>query len=211
MAEQSLTESAVPAGFDLVLPPGWDKISLREELMNDSILAVIDRSINQLPEDLPIDDVSRVRMELFKQLRKAARKAARANGLVLYLPVERVRNTVLPASFVVSEPISAKGDGIESGQVLEALAVESENSELVDIDGSTATRMEKVVPPPDNSGMILASRRVEYVLPLPGSPSARWLAVTFSTVGDGNPKSEYSDALVDLFDAVMMTFRWSYA
>lgn len=210
MAEQSLADSPVPVGFNLVLPPGWDKIDLHEESMNDSILTVVDRSINQLPEDLPKDDVSKVRMELFKQLRKAARKAAKANGLILYLPVERVRNTVLPASFVVSESIPFTGAGIDAGQVLGMLAAESESSEVVDVDGSPGTRMERIVPPPDNSEMTLASRRVEYVLPLPGSTSPRWLAVTFSTVGDGNPRSEYSSALVDLFDAVMMTFRWSY-
>ncbi|MGI5368145.1 hypothetical protein [Streptomyces iakyrus] len=210
MVDQAVTESSVPVGFNLVLPPGWDKINLSEESMNDSILAVVDRSIAQLPEGLPKDDVSKVRMELFKQLRKAARKAARANGLSLYLPVERVRNTVLPASFVVSEPISAKGEGFESGQVLGALAADSANSEVVDIDGSLTTRLERVVPPPANSEMTLASRRVEYVLPLPGSSYPRWLAITFSTVGDGDPESEYSSALVDLFDAVMMTFRWSY-
>ncbi|MFJ8901759.1 hypothetical protein [Streptomyces sp. NPDC102370] len=211
MTEQSLTRSPVPTGFNLVLPPGWGKVDLHEEVVNESILTLVDRSIDQLPKDLPRDDVSKVRMELFKQLRKAARKASRANGMVLYLPVERVRGSVVPASFVVSEPINATGAGFHSNQVVNGVAAARGESETVTVDGSTATRIERIVPPPEKSEIEFSSRRVEYILPLPGSPFPRWLAVTFSTVGDGKPDSEYSSALVDLFDAVMMTFRWSYA
>ncbi|MFI8206088.1 hypothetical protein [Streptomyces sp. NPDC085937] len=211
MTEQSLTRSAVPTGFNLVLPPGWGKVDLHEEVVNDSILALVDRSIDQLPKDLPRDDVSKVRMELFKQLRKAARKASRANGMMLYLPVERVRGSVVPASFVVSEPINATGAGFHSNQVINGVVAERGGSETVTVDGSAATRVERVVQPPEGSEIEFPSRRVEYILPLPGSPFPRWLAVTFSTVGDGKPNSDYSSALVDLFDAVMMTFRWSYA
>ncbi|MFI9728021.1 MULTISPECIES: hypothetical protein [unclassified Streptomyces] len=210
MTEQSLTRSPVPTGFNLVLPPGWGKVDLHEEVVNESILTLVDRSIDQLPKDLPRDDVSKVRMELFKQLRKAARKASRANGMVLYLPVERVRGSVVPASFVVSEPINATGAGFHSNQVVNGVAAARGESETVTVDGSTATRIERIVPPPEKSEIEFSSRRVEYILPLPGSPFPRWLAVTFSTVGDGKPDSEYSSALVDLFDAVMMTFRWSY-
>jgi hypothetical protein len=179
--------------------------------MNDSILALVDRSISQVSDDVPKDAVSKIRMDLFKHLRKAARKAARANGLVLYLPVERVRETVVPASFVVSEQIPAQGAGFDSGQVLGALSAERGDSEEVELDGSPGIRMERVVAPSEGSEVPYSSRRVEYLVSLPNSPLPRWLAITFGTVGDGNPDSEYSAALVDLFDAVMMTFRWSYA
>ncbi|MFJ8188217.1 hypothetical protein ACIQ8D_00225 [Streptomyces sp. NPDC096094] len=181
--------------------------------MDDSILAVVDRSIGQLPDDLPKDDISKVRMELFKQLRKAARKAARANGLILYLPTERVHDTVIPASFVVTEPTPVTGDvgsGIQTDHIFAALAADSGISEAVDVDGSSGIRMERVVPPQEGSEIPFSSRRVEYVLSVPGRPLPRWLAITFSTVGDGKPDSDYSSALVELFDAMMMTFRWSY-
>ncbi|MBU5943758.1 hypothetical protein ACPCSL_27115 [Streptomyces griseoincarnatus] len=210
MTEQSLKRSLVSTGFNLVLPPGWGKIDLNEEVVNDSVLALVDRSIDQLPEDLPRDDVSKVRMELFKQLRKAARKASRANGMMLYLPVERVRGSVIPASFVVSEPITAIGAGFHPDQVLKGVAAERGESEAVTVDGSAGTRVERIVPPPEGSEIEFPSRRVEYILPLPGSPFPSWLAITFSTIGDGKPDSEYSSALVNLFDAVMTTFRWSY-
>ncbi|MFI1961747.1 hypothetical protein ACH46L_31235 [Streptomyces althioticus] len=210
MTEQNLAPSPEPTGFNLVLPPGWGKIDLHDEVVNDSILNLVDSSIGQLPENIPRDDVSKVRMELFRELRKAARKASRANGMMLYLPVERVHGSVVPASFVVSEPITATGAGFTSNQVLNGVAAERGESETVTVDGVTGTRIERIVPPTERSEFEFPSRRVEYIIPLPGSPLPSWLAITFSTVGDGNPESEYSAALVDLFDAVMMTFRWSY-
>ncbi|MEU3891027.1 hypothetical protein [Streptomyces sp. NPDC029041] len=178
--------------------------------MSDSILRVVDNSIGQLPDDLPKDDVSKLRMELFRRLKKAARKAAKANGLLLYLPVQRVRSTLAPASFVISQ-VSGEGIGIQSNEVLGALAADRGNSEPVDVDGSQGTRIERVVPPAEDAEGSFSSRRIEYVLPLPDSPLPRWLTVTFSTVGDGDPDSDFTSALVDLFDAVMTTFRWSYA
>ncbi|MFF7310284.1 hypothetical protein [Streptomyces sp. NPDC008137] len=209
MTESNTKDFLVPMGFNLIAPPGWDKIDLRDESMNDTILRIVDNSIGNLPSDLPKDDISKLRMEMFKRLKKAARKAARANGLLLYLPVERVRSTLAPASFVISQ-VAGKGVSLQSNEVLSMVASNRGSSESVDIDGSHGTRLERVVPPLDDSEMNFPSRRIEYVLPLPGSSLPRWLTVTFSTVGDGNPDSEFTSALVDLFDAVMTTFRWSY-
>ena len=37
----------------------------------------------------------------------------------------------------------------------------------------------------------------------------RWVTVGFSTLADGDPKGAFADVLVELFDAVMTTFRWT--
>jgi hypothetical protein len=55
--------------------------------------------------------------------------------------------------------------------------------------------------------MEAGSRRVDYVLPVPGQPG-RWLIVTFATPGDGDPDGEFAGLLVNLFDSIMLTFRW---
>ena len=52
-----------------------------------------------------------------------------------------------------------------------------------------------------------ASRRVEYTVAVPGT-GERWLIVVFSTLGDGDPAGGFADLLVELFDAMMTTFRW---
>ena len=53
------------------------------------------------------------------------------------------------------------------------------------------------------------SRRITYLIPAPGVP--HWVSVTFSTVGDGDPASEFTEVLIGLFDAIMTTFRWTEA
>jgi hypothetical protein len=50
---------------------------------------------------------------------------------------------------------------------------------------------------------------VDYTFPIPGD-SRRWLAVTFSTPGAGDPGDQVAEALVELFDAIMTTFRWRH-
>ncbi|MDT9701757.1 hypothetical protein [Streptomyces sp. P17] len=157
--------------------------------MSDEILKIVDRSIAQLPDDLPKDDVSKVRMELFKQLKKAARRAGKAHGLLLYLPIERIHGTVIPASFIVSEPIPASGPGAQTDQILAMLAADRGDSESVEIDGSAGLRFDRIVPPTDDAADDPVSRRIEYVLPVPGSAIPRWLAITF----DGVPPSGVAD------------------
>jgi hypothetical protein len=53
----------------------------------------------------------------------------------------------------------------------------------------------------------LASRRVDYVIPVPMDPN-RWVILSFSTVGAGDPEDEIAEATTELFDAIMTTFRW---
>ncbi|GGR11696.1 hypothetical protein [Streptomyces griseomycini] len=209
MTEVNLKNS--PTGYNLVPPPGWEQIELQSDSLNETLLGIVDRSMNELPHDLPKDDITRVRMELFKQLKKGARKAARGNGHMLYMPVERVQGTFIPASFVISKPLDGPGSSALTQEVMGAVAGDRGDSEPVEVDGARGIRIEYVAPPQEDIEAQFASRRVEYVLPVPGSPTPRWLTINFSAVGDGNPDSEFSDALVSLFDAVMTTFRWSYA
>ncbi|MGH3816471.1 MAG: hypothetical protein ACRDRE_01680, partial [Pseudonocardiaceae bacterium] len=56
-------------------------------------------------------------------------------------------------------------------------------------------------------GVEHASRRVDYLLPVPADPD-RWVIVSFSTLGAGDPTDDFAQLLVELFDAIMTTFRW---
>ena len=56
------------------------------------------------------------------------------------------------------------------------------------------------------------SLRVEYTVPVPRPASGgtgRWMVITFSTLGDGDPSGEYAATLACLFDAIMSTLRWT--
>ena len=78
-----------------------------------------------------------------------------------------------------------------------------------EVDGAMAVRRERVEPAAADRGAGMASRRVDYFLAVPGDP-ARWFVAAFSTVGAGDPRDDLADALVDWFDALMTTFRWSW-
>lgn len=76
------------------------------------------------------------------------------------------------------------------------------------VDGSRGARIESTGPAETAPGIHTSSRRVDYVLPVPGHPG-RWLIVTFATPGDGDPGGEFAGLLVRLFDSIMLTFRWT--
>jgi hypothetical protein len=48
---------------------------------------------------------------------------------------------------------------------------------------------------------------VDYEVQVPNDPQ-RWLTVSFSTPGGGEPADQVADALVELFDAMISTFEW---
>ena len=78
-----------------------------------------------------------------------------------------------------------------------------------EVDGALTVRRERVVPADPAGGVELASRRVEYLVAVPTDPG-QWLVVAFSTIGAGDPRDDLADALVEWFDALMTTFRWSW-
>ncbi|MEU6906716.1 hypothetical protein ABZ935_15420 [Streptomyces coeruleorubidus] len=185
-------------------------IPLREGT-NEAIKRIVDNSVDELPDDIPRDDLTRARMELIKRLKRVARQARETRAMDLHLPVERVDGMALPASFIVSEPLTAPAVGLDSGLILSSLRPDASQSEEVTIDGAAGFRVDGVAQPDADRDIEFASRRVEYILQIPNSAPPKWLTVSFSTIADGRPDSELSDILADLFDAVMTTFRWSHA
>ena len=82
--------------------------------------------------------------------------------------------------------------------------------ELRALDGAPASRVERAAAPRGNDDR--PSLRVEYTVPVPRPASGstqRWMVITFSTLGDGDPSGEYAATLTDLFDAIMSTLRWT--
>ncbi|PIB12086.1 hypothetical protein B1C81_02595 [Streptomyces sp. HG99] len=177
---------------------------------DDAVRRIVDRSVDHLSEEIPKDDVIKARLELIKRLNKAVQQARKAGGLTLYLPVERIHGTLVAASIVVSEALSGPGVNVAGDDVVAQLLADGAGSEPVTVDGADGVRMDKVVAADAEREVEHASRRIDYALPVPGSPVAQSVTVCFSTIADGDPRSEFADVLVELFDAVMTTFRWSY-
>ncbi|MFI9616061.1 hypothetical protein ACIHCM_31010 [Streptomyces sp. NPDC052023] len=210
MSEAMEAEAVVPIGYTIVPPPGWDRIPLRDGT-SQAIKRIADGSMLEIPDDIPRDHLTKARMELIKRLKRVARQARDARALDLYLPVERINGLALPASFVVSEPFPTLTLEVDSPIVLSSLRPDASQSDSVIMDGAAGFRIDGVAQADSDKDVEFPSRRVEYILNVPNSAPPKWLTISFSTIADGQPDGEFAAILVDLFDAVMTTFRWSHS
>ncbi|MET8456308.1 hypothetical protein [Streptomyces parvulus] len=201
-----------PNGFNLVPPPGWDVIPLHmgtKEAMDH----IVRKAVAQLPVGFPKDDIPKARLKLTQEMKKVVRRARAKGGMTLYLPTERVHGVALPVSIVASEPIEIPRVRSDSGPeaVLAALASVTPGAETRALDDTAALRSERDVPADPAQGVDVAHRRVEYFVPVPDSTPDQYLTFSFSALIAPGSDLAFYDTLVELFDAVMGTFRWSYA
>ncbi|WP_229703620.1 hypothetical protein [Streptomyces albiflavescens] len=167
--------------------------------------------MSQLPAGFPKDDIPKARLQLTKELKQTVRQARNSDGLTLYLPVERMHGMLIPASFVASEPLGAPAGNIEPEAVLIDLARDAEEASARELDGTAAVRILQKLPADPDKGVEVPSWRVQYTVPITHSVPAQWLTFSFSTLTTPDMDIEFTETLVELFDAVMTTFRWSYA
>ncbi|WP_258314690.1 hypothetical protein [Streptomyces sp. Act143] len=113
---------------------------------------------------------------------------------------------------MASEPIEiprVRPSGPETA--LASLASEIPGAETRELDDTAALRSEREVPTDAAQGVDVAHRRVEYFVTVPNSRPDQHLAFSFSPLIAPGSDPVFYDTLVELFDAVMDTFRWSYA
>ncbi|MET9351684.1 hypothetical protein ABZY14_01500 [Streptomyces sp. NPDC006617] len=213
-------EVTAPRGYEIVLPPGWVRIPLREGTKK-ALERLLFSHMGQVPEGIPRDDAMRFRLDMRRQLERQARAARRNGGLDLYLPVLPRGGIFLMASFIVAELPIGQAHVIPRHAVITELAnegVPDGTAKQVDVAGAPALRRayglsleEEELGSASEAVQqgALPTRRVDYVIPVPDDPG-RWISINFSTPGDGDIDSEFTGVLVDLFDAVVGTFKWSY-
>lgn len=218
--QSSLVEVTAPRGYELVLPPGWVRIPLREGT-KEALERILFSHMEQVPEGIPRDDAMRFRLDMRRRLERQARAARRNGGLDLYLPVLPRGGIFLMASFIVAELPIGQAHVVPQQAVITELANEDipdGTAKQVDVAGAPALRRaygssleEEELSPASEAVQqdTLPTRRVDYVIPVPDDPG-RWISINFSTPGDGDIDSEFTDVLVELFDAVVSTFKWSY-
>lgn len=217
-----MVESAsAPTGYYLLLPSDWVQVPLRKGETEDVVRSVVASAFARVPADVPRDKLTPLRLELERRLRAAVAEARKANALELYLPMRLAGDVNLGASFIISEallPARARSDGAAgkaSAPAEIALQLLSEDTAANmdvssgEVDGALAVRRERVAPAVADRGAEMASRRVDYFVSVPGDPG-RWFVAAFSTIGAGDPRDDLADALVEWFDALMTTFRWSW-
>jgi hypothetical protein len=224
MSDPVTEPASPPTGYGFLLPKDWVQIPLRQGDAEDAVRSLVASAFARVPADVPRDKLTPLRLELERRLRAAVAEARRAKALEMYLPVRLAGEVNLGASFTVSNarlPARSGPDGDSSGvsdpaeiavQLLSAdgMASASEmDHRSGEVDKSLAVRRERVVSAAPERDAELGSRRVEYLVAVPGDPS-QWLVAAFSTIGAGNPRDDLADAMVEWFDALMTTFRWSW-
>ena len=200
------------SGYRLVLPPGWVQVPVRDSGPGTAH-EVISAAFRKPPEGVPRDAFTRARIELERRLEKMIRKAKQEGGLELFLACGQAYSNPVPASFLIAEGSlgSATDDPLAVvTAIAEGAAADGKHGELRALDGAPASRVERVVAPRGDDDR--PSLRVEYTVAIPRPASGgtdRWMVITFSTLGDGDPSGEYAATLAGLFDAIMSTLRWT--
>lgn len=203
------TAGGKPVGYSVILPPGWVGIPLRDgEATESAIRKIVDDACRDLPSSFPRDKRTPYRLELERRLRRGTDQARKGSGLDLYMPVYRRGGTPLGASFVVAELTVSHPDATPA-DLLGSTADGSDSTDLasVEVADCPAIRRDSLVRGGTQEDAELGSRRIDYVIPVPRDPM-RWVVVSFSTVGAGDPEDEIAEATTELFDAIMTTFRW---
>ncbi|MGW7631321.1 hypothetical protein ACWGKO_20690 [Streptomyces griseoincarnatus] len=211
-------ESSRPAtGYRLLLPSQWAQVPLRLGT-EEAVDHILEDMFSRIPEYAPTDKIEPYRREFAKRFRSSVAQAQQRNGLDLYVPVKPVGDQEfnLGASILVTEttlPERQRGATYAdpTDLAIQLLSRDSPNADLSsgEVDGAVAVRREFVAKADPSHGVEVASRRVEYIVSVPGDP-ARWFVAAFSTVGGGDPRDELAEVLVEWFDAVMATFRWRF-
>ena len=201
------------SGYRLVLPPGWVQVPVRDSGPGTAH-EVISAAFRKPPEGIPRDAFTSARIELERRLEKMIRKAKQEGGLELFLACGQAYANPVPASFLIAEGSLGRATddplAVVTAIAEGAAAGGGKPGELRALDGAPASRVERVAASRGDDDR--PSLRVEYTVPVPRPASGdtgRWMVITFSTLGDGDPSGEYAATLAGLFDAIMSTLRWT--
>lgn len=195
--------------FVMVLPPGWVRLPARPEAAEqlahelDAIVAAA------LPEDLPRDSAEPLRRQFRRQLTRTVQEAGEAGATAVYLPAAPVDGFTLPASLTESE-VDDESESEPVVVIAQLLADSGQlDSGLREVDGAAAARTEDVLTnnQPEGSWERVWTRRIVYTISVPHRPG-RWLVLAFTAVYGDEPSERLAGALVQLFDALVTTFRW---
>jgi hypothetical protein len=197
---------AVASSYRLLLPPGWFHIPVREATTS-AIRAMSDATFGPDPDDRTKPLRTRAE-ELTEELIASARDRG---ALDVFVPAGGALRAPVSCSLIVSDLlVDDPGDGTQ-GDVLRAIAMDSDNAHVVDLDGQVAIRTERsaIRSAADIGGGNVSSREISWVSAIPGD-NTRWLTLVAGTTRtDNEPDNDgLLDAVAELLDALVSTFRW---
>ena len=199
------TTTPTPARYSLVLPAGWSRIPVGPGA-RPAIKRILDAAVARSDDPRAVG----VRRRLEDMLTAQVKEAASHAGVELYLPTAQVHGISVPASIVVSAPQVAPGT--DPMDLLLAVAARREGSEVLEIDGKPAVRNERTDDRPQLGDGFedakVSNRQIVYYLADP-QDERRYLVLTATVLeGAGEGGSAVADAVTELIDAMLTTFRW---
>ena len=200
--------AAPAASFALALPVGWARLPARAE-QTAQLAREVDRIVREaLPDDLPRDRAEPLRRQLRRRLTDAVEEAGRAGANAVYLPAS-IDGFALPVSLSEAE-VDDESETEPVRIVADLLSDAGQLDGLRDVDGAAAARTAVTIASDQAEGSWERtwSRRVVYTISVPHRPG-RWVVLTWSAVYGDEPSERLADALVELFDSIMTTFRWT--
>lgn len=200
--------------YRVVLPKPWVRIPVGSGTQ-ERVRRLVEETTRDVPKELPPDQVGPLRRELEHRLVRDIMRSREYGGVDFYLPGGPQHGLLIGASFVVSQvrPPGRLPDELDPdqavGSVLTELLQQSEGATAEIVAGQAWVRSRRVLDPdPDRApGVDVPVVAVSYTTALPDDPT-KWVLVEFSGTGDGDPGSESTSLVVDLFDAIMSTWRW---
>ncbi|MGH8922536.1 MAG: hypothetical protein ACRD0H_30070, partial [Actinomycetes bacterium] len=196
-----VADKAGPAGWSLLLPPGWWHIPL-DERRGQSVTALLDRQLASLPRDR----VTTLRRELDGELTRQVERAVGNGAVEMYLHVDLLRGLPVAASCLVTVVATGAATALPAAE-LAALLGDRPDDEVgvLEVAGVPAARVRRREPVTgDLSTGGLAVTRLQVYAPVPGTPEM--LLLSFST-----PMDPIADAMVALFDAIAGSLQWRQA
>lgn len=200
--------------YRVVLPKPWIRVPVGSGT-EARVVQLVEERVRTVPKDLPPDQVGPMKRELARRLTQQILATKEYGGIDFYLPADTSHGLLIGASFVVSQvrPPGQLPDDMPPdravGEVMAQLIRDAADATAVTIAGQAWVRSRRVVEPnPDRApGVDVPMVSVTYTTALPDDP-ASWVVVEFSGTGDGDPESASTTVLVELFDAIMSTWRW---
>lgn len=197
--------------YRLAVPPPWERIRISDDT-DARIDQMVEAGMARLPKDVPPDQVGPVRRGLQHRLRTAVAEAAKNGALDIFVPADSWHGFHLGASFVIAQiapPADPPPEVSEDKYVPAVMAqlLQSSDATRVSTADSEWVRRMNLRPGETAPGIDVPTVTVDYVTPTPDDLGT-WTAVSYSTVGDGDPDSETTRLSVELFDAIMSTWIW---
>lgn len=199
--------STSATGFAISIPDAWLEVDLHPDSRNASINDLVTRQIKDVPQ------LREHRATLVRALRGAARSAHAAGALYCASMVQPIEDAVIAATVTISvveapneenasETIVAHLQALPRGTGEDPVWREVTSAELAGIGRVPRTQGVEDVTMPEGTGWI-RSVIMQTFVPVPDS-AGRVALITCSS-----PILALSEELLDLFDAVTSTFRFT--